>query len=82
MKRKFQTLSAWSFILAVGIFILAYLVYHYVTPELTITLERQTEAGKPLITQLLANLGVLFLFSGSLNLLIAKIFYPDSKTKT
>ena len=79
MKAKFNRLSTWSFVLAVAIFILSFFVFHYVTPELTISPVFQKEAGKPLVCQLLATLGVLFLFSGILCRMIARIFFPEEK---
>ena len=79
MKKKFKTLSVWSFILALVIFVLAFFVYHFVTAEGAITLVYHKEAGKPLVSQMLANLGALFLFSGILNLLIAKIFFSNER---
>ena len=79
MKAKFNRLSTWSFVLAVAIFILSFFVFHYVTPELTISPVFQKEAGKPLVCLLLSVLGVLFLFSGIFCRMIAKIFFPEEK---
>lgn len=79
MKEKFKRLSAWSYALAVAIFLLSFLVFHYITPEFTISPVFQKEAGKPMVTQLLSILGVLFLFSGILNQMIAVIFFPEEK---
>ena len=75
MKAKFNRLSTWSFVLAVVIFILSFFVFHYVTPDLTISPVFQKEAGKPLVCQLLSTLGVLFLFSGILCRMISAIFF-------
>ncbi len=77
MKKKFKALSLWSFVLTAVIFAVAFYVFHYVTADGSFTLVYHKEAGKPLVSQMLANLGVLFLFSGILNLLIAKIFFPN-----
>ncbi len=78
MKQKFINLSICSFIIAVLIFVLSYFVYHYLTPE-GFSLIWHAEAGKPFVTELFANLGVLFFFSGIINLLIAKIFYSNDR---
>lgn len=75
MKKKMKILAAWSLILAVAIFVLSFFVYHYVMPDGSISTVFREEAGKPFVTQLLANLGVLFLFNGILDLMIAKIFF-------
>ena len=39
----------------------------------------QQEAGKPFVTEMVADLSVLFLFSGILCQMIAKIFCSDEK---
>lgn len=77
MKRKFQKLSLWSFVLAAIIFVTAYILFHYMTPEGIFTMTFREEPGKPMVTELLAMLGVLFLFSGILNAMIAKIFFSE-----
>ena len=77
MKRKFQKLSLWSFGLAVVIFAAAYVLFHYMTPEGALTMTFRKEPGKPLVTEMVAMLGVLFLFSGILNGMIARIFFSE-----
>lgn len=79
MKKKFNILAIWSFALAVVIFLLAFYVFHYVRPDLSLTLTYEKEPGKPVVAEMLANLGVLFLFSGITNTLIANIFFRDSQ---
>ena len=75
MRDKFITLSNRSFIWALSIFVFSFFLFHFVTPDFTLTLEYQQEAGKPLIVELFSILGVLFLFSGITNRMIANIFY-------
>jgi len=77
MKHKFKKLSYWSFSLAFVIFVFSYILYHYSTPAGWFTSAWQSAPGKPLITFLFSIWGVMFLFSGVLNLLIAKIFFTD-----
>lgn len=77
MKKKLKTLSAWSFVLALAIFFLAFIAYHYITPDGSFSAVFREEAGKPFVSFLLANLGVMFLFNSILDLLITKIFYPE-----
>ena len=77
MKQKFKTLSLWSFVLAMAIFVFSYFLYHYVTPEGAVAMVVQQEPGKPLITELWAILGVMFLFSSILSAMIARIFFSD-----
>lgn len=78
MRKKFITLSNRSFLWALGIFVLSFLIYHYITPEGTITLVSQNQPGKPMVTELFAIWGVMFLFSGVVCRMIANIFYPKN----
>ena len=77
MKQKFKALSLWSFVLAMAIFVFSYFLYHYVTPEGAITLTYHPGPGKPLVTELWAILGTMFLFSSILSGMIARIFFKD-----
>ncbi len=70
MRKKLLKLSLITFIIAALVLILTYFVFHYVTDS-GITLVRQEEAGKPFVTGLLGQFGVLFLFSSILSLLAA-----------
>lgn len=73
MKKKFLILSLCSFVLSVFILVFSYFVYHYLTPE-GFSAIWHAQAQKPFVTELLANLGVLFFFSSIMSLLIAIIF--------
>ena len=77
MKQKFKALSQWSFALAMAIFVFSYFLYHYVMPEGAVTLTYQPGPGKPMLTELWAILGVMFLFSSILSAMIARIFFSD-----
>ena len=79
MRKKFLTLSNHSFIWALILFIVSYMMFHYMTPDLTFTTVFHKEPNKPFITYLMGNLGVFFLFSGIFNRMIANIFYPKEK---
>lgn len=79
MKQKFQKLSRWSLVLAVLLFAAAFLLFHYMTPEMTFTTTFRTEPGKPMVTEMVAMLGVLFLFSSILSGMIGKIFFSEKK---
>jgi len=78
MKKKFESLSFWSLILALSVFALTFFVYHFVTPE-GITLVYHEEVGKPFVTHMLGILGILFLFSSITNMMIARIFYAETR---
>ena len=79
MKNKFQKLSVVSFVIALSIFVFSYILYHYTLPSGGFTTVFQAEPGKPLVTLLFSIWGVMFLFSGVTNLLIANIFFKDTK---
>lgn len=79
MKEKFRKLTRRCLITALAIFVWSFFLYHFVTPEMTISLEFQPEPGKPLVTELFSILGTLFLFSGILSGMIGKIFFGDEK---
>lgn len=74
MKKKLLTLSGWCFALAVILLAGSYFCFHYLT-DAGFTTVWQPEAGKPFVTELVAELGLLFLFSGILSLLSARIFF-------
>ena len=78
MKKKCNRLALWSFLLALMIFGVSYVLYHYMLPGGFFTTVWQPVPGKPVVTILLAVLGVLFLFSGILSLLIGHIFYSEN----
>ena len=78
MKKKFEKLSGWSFVLAVVLFALSFVLFHFLT-DTGFTTVFQQEAGMPFVTEMVADLSVLFLFSGILCRMIAKIFYSDEK---
>lgn len=78
MKKKLILLSRWSFALAIGIFLVAYLLFHHLAPDGTFTSVYQTVAQKPVVTMLFAIWGVLFLFTGTLSRLVAHVFFGDT----
>ena len=78
MKKKFEKLSVRSFVLAAVLLALSFVMFHFLTDSGFTTVFQQ-EAGKPFVTEMMADLGVLFLFSGILYRMIAKIFYSDEK---
>lgn len=78
MKKNFLKLSLYTFIIGIVIFIINYFFFHFVTDE-GITFVWHEECGKPFVTNLIGNLGVLFIFCSAISLLIAFIFYKDDK---
>jgi len=75
MKKKFYTLGSCSLILALGIYIFTFCLYHYLCPEGGFSPVFQTEAVKPFVTLLFGIWGVCFQFAGVMCFLIGRIFY-------
>lgn len=76
MKGKLMKLSRWCFALAVGVFLLDYLFFHFLTDS-GFTTVWQEEAGKPFLTEMVGILGVLFLFAGIMSLLLGRIVFAE-----
>ena len=81
MKKKCNKLAIWSFVLALGIFVFSYILYHHTLPSGGFTVQWQPAPGKPLVTELFAIWGVMFLFAGVMSLLIGHIFFRDEGPK-
>ncbi len=72
-RKKLLKFSLCQFIISAIIFAINYFFYHFVTDD-GITLTFHAEAGKPFVADLIGQLGVLFLFSAIVSLMIAFIF--------
>ena len=77
MKKKLRLLSLCCFLLALLIFLISFVFYHYFTPEGIFTFVFQTSAGKPFVSFLFGVLGVHFLFSSIMSLIVCRIFYNN-----
>ena len=75
MKKKLGVFSICSYIASVSIFVFSYVLFHHMTPEGSFTSVWCEEPGKPLVTELFAILGVLFLFSGLISTLARVVFF-------
>ena len=78
MRRKWLKLSLVTLIVALGVFVLNYFFFHFVTDE-GISLVWHPEAGKPFVANMISVFGVLFLFTSALSFIGAQIFYPRDK---
>ena len=78
MKQKLNRLGGWSVAISVGIFVLSYFLYHFLTDS-GFTPLWQPVPGKPFVTLLFSILGVLFLFAGLMSFLAAAILFPKEK---
>ena len=74
MKKKFATLGIVCIVLALMLFALSFVLFHYLTDSGFTTVFQQS-AGKPFVTEMVADLGVLFLFGGGMSLLVSRIFF-------
>lgn len=80
MKKKLQKLSLVTGISSVFVFIIDFLVFHFVTDE-GISLIFQPEAGKPFLAELIGQLGVHLLAAAVISLMISTIFFPKSENE-
>ncbi len=78
MREKFIRLSIWQAIIAVVVFVINYLFFHFVTDE-GISLVWHPEAGKPFVADLIGTLGVLFIFGSIVSLLAAFIIFDKKE---
>ncbi len=78
LRKSLLKISLITFIIAVIVLALAYFFFHYVTDS-GITLVKQAEAGKPFVTALIGQLGVLFLFGSAISLISAFVFTDKEK---
>ena len=76
MKKKFLKLSLITLIVGVVFLIFAFFTFHFVTDE-GITLVWHPEAGKPFVTELIGDFGVLNLVVSFVSMLTAYIFFND-----
>lgn len=81
MKKNLTIFAVCSIILALSIFGFSYMLFHHLTADGVFTSEWCEEPGKPLVTELFAILGVMFLFSGLVSLLARLVFFRDSGKK-
>ena len=80
MKKKLLTLSCWCLVLALVLLACAYFCFHYLTDG-GFTTVWHPEAGKPFVTELVGDLGILFLFAGIFTQMAARIFWPKQNEK-
>lgn len=77
MQKKCNILALCSLILALGIFVFSYILFHYTLPDGGFTSVWQPDPGKPLVCLLFSIWGVTFLFASVMSLMIGRIFFRD-----
>ena len=78
-KKKFLKLALWMFITFAVIMVISYFFYHFVT-DTGISLTWQPEPGKPFVSNMIANLGVMFLFGSGVSVFLA-LLCDEEKTE-
>lgn len=78
MKRKLLKLSLITLIIGFCVMLIAYFFFHFVTDD-GITLTWHPEAGKPFVTDLIGQLGTLFLFASAMSLISAFVFFGEEE---
>ena len=77
-KKKLLKLSLVSLIIGLIVLAIAYFFFHFVTDD-GITFVWHPEAGKPFVTDMIGQLGTLFLFTSAISAISAKIFFDEEK---
>ena len=78
MRKKLLKFSLISFLISALVLIINYFFYHFVTDG-GITLTFHEEPGKPFVSGLIGQLGVLFLFAAAVSLIAAFIFFDKEE---
>ena len=79
MKKKLKKLSFWSFVLALVNFGIAYIFYHYMSLDGTLSNVFHDDPGKPMVSLLFGVFGTNFLFAGCMSGLVNRIFFREEK---
>ena len=77
-KTSLRKLALISLIIGVIVLAISYFFFHFVTDE-GITFVFHEEAVKPFVTNLIANLGVMFVFSSASCFISSFLFFKDDK---
>lgn len=79
-KKKYLKLALWMFISFAVIMVISYFFYHFVT-DTGISLTWNEEPGKPFVANMIANLGVMFLFGSITSVFLAFLSVDKEKTE-
>ena len=77
-KQKLFKLSLITLAIGLGLLAIAYFFFHFVTDS-GITFTWHPEAGKPFVTDMIGQLGTLFLFASAMSAISALIFFEEEK---
>ena len=73
-KQKLLKLSLVCLIIGAVVLLIGYFFFHFVT-DAGITFTWHPEAGKPYVSELIGDLGVLFLFASAISAISALVFF-------
>ena len=73
-RKNLLKLSLITLIIGLCVLAIAYFFFHFVTDD-GITFVWHPEAGKPFVTDLIGQFGVLFLWSSAMSLILALVFF-------
>ena len=79
MSKKLKKLSLWSLVLALADFVIAFVFFHFISPDGVFTPVFREEPGKPMVSLLFGIKGVLFLFSSMMSALVGRIVYGEKE---
>ena len=79
MKQKLKKLSLWSLVLALADFVIAFVFFHFISPDGVFTPVFREDPGKPMVSLLFGIKGVLFLFSSMMSAIVNRIFFREEK---
>ena len=79
MSKKLKKLSLWSLVLALVDFVIAFVFFHFISPDGVFTPVFREEPGKPMVSLLFGIKGVLFLFAGMMSAIVNRIFFREEK---
>lgn len=75
-KTNLRKFALYCLIIGLIVFVISFFMFHFVTDE-GITTVFQKEAGKPFVTNMVANLGVLFVFTSIISFMASFIFFKE-----
>ena len=77
MSKKLKKLSLWSLVLALVDFVIAFIFFHFISPDGVFTPVFREDPGKPMVSLLFGIKGVLFLFSSMMSAFVGRIVYGE-----
>ena len=77
-KTSLRKLALITLIIGILVLAISYFFFHFVTDD-GITLVFHEEAGKPFVTDLIGNFGVMFVFASAISFISSFVFFPKDE---